>query len=277
MSRFNILRSALRGTILTAAIFSVAACTSNGSGGIGASGGGSEPSGPGPSATSLQLGVTGDNGTTQTLGIAALTDPILGTTGLLGGGGGGLIGGILPGDMLTPLSSQLAPVANQVATALPLSTVTDSVPGLGVIGGGGLINDLIQQDPLNDLIGTSGLIAGVIGNGNDGLLGDIIPAGTVPSLPLPSLTGTLTGLTSGVPLGAVTSILTQKSNLIGSLTSALPIDAGNQANGLSNVTGLTDTLTTIVNSTPLGNATGTATNLVDPSILTGLTSQITGN
>ena len=264
MSKFKI----LRGALLTAAVFSVAACTTDGTAGIGGSGSGT--------TASPQLGITGSGGTTKTLGVASLTDPILGTTGLVGGGSSGLVGGVLPSSALAPLSSQLAPITNQIASALPLSTVADAVPGLGVSGPGGLTTDLIGQDPLTGVVGTDGLIAGVVGGGNDGVLGNIIPAGTVPTLPLPS-TDSLTSLTSGTPIGGLTSGLTSSSNPVSTLTSTHPIDTDNPAGSLTNVAGLTNTLTTALSSTSPTDLVGTVTNLVNPSKLTGLTSTLTGN
>lgn len=262
----------LRGALLAAAVLSVSACTTDGTTGIGGSDG---SGGSGSTASTPQLGITGSGGTTQALGVASLTDPILGTTGLVGGGTNGLVGGVLPSGALAPLSSQLAPVANQIASALPLSTISNSVPGLGVSGPGGLTSDLIGQDPLTGIVGTDGLIAGVVGGGNDGVLGNIIPAGTVPSLPLPS-TGSLSGLTAGTPLNGLTSGLTSSSDPLSALTSALPINASNPTSSLTDLAGLTNTLTTAVSSTSPTDLVGTVTGLANPSKLTGLTGTLTG-
>lgn len=266
MSKFYI----LRGALLAAAVFSVSACTTDGVAGIGGAGG------SGTTASTPQLGLTGSGGATQALGVASLTDPILGTTGLVGGGGGGLVGSVLPSDALAPLSSQLAPLSAQVASALPLSTVSDAVPSLGVTGSGGLTSDLLGQDPLTGVVGTDGLIANVVGGGDSGALGNIIPAGTVPTLPLPS-TGSLTSLTTGTPLDGLTSGLTSSSDPVSTLTSTLPINASNPTGSLTDIAGLTNTLTTAVSSTSPTDLVGTVTSLADPSKLTGLTSTLTGN
>lgn len=262
----------LRGALLAAAVFSVSACTTDGTSSIGGSG---SSGGSGSTASSPQLGVTGNGGTTQALGVASLTDPILGTTGLVGGGTGGLVGGVLPSGALAPLSSQLAPVTDQIASALPLSTISDSIPGLGVSGPGGLTSDLLGQDPLTGIVGTDGLIAGVVGGGNDGVLGNIIPAGTVPSLPLPS-TDSLSGLTAGTPLNGLTSGLTSSSDPLSTLTSTLPIDTSSPTSGLTNLSGTVNTLTSALSSTSPTDLVGTVTGLANPSTLTGLTSTLTG-
>ena len=260
MSKFYILRGAL---LLSAAI-SLTACVSDASGtaGLGGSGG----SNPG-TLSSLQLGATGDGGVTQAAGISSLTDPILGTTGVLGGGDGGLVGGIIPSGTLDPLSSQLAPVSDQIASALPLSTVTDALPSLGATGTGGLTSDLLGQDPLTSVVGTDGLIASVTGGGNDGTLGNVVPPDTLP-------TSSLTSLTSGTPLDGLTSGLTSSSDPVGTLTSLVPVSTTDPTSSLTDLSGLTNTLTTAVSSTSPTDLTNTVTSLADPSTLTNLTSQL---
>lgn len=205
MQQLKSLRNVL---LATSALVLLAACASDGSGSsLGGGGGASSSSVP-------QLGVTGTGGATSALGVSALTDPILGTGGVLGGGSNGQLGSAIPADQLKPISSQLAPVAAQIASALPLSTVTSQIPDLGVTGTGGLLQDLAGQDPLTAVIGTDGVVGTLVGGGNSGALGNVVPAGSVPSLP--GLPGGLPTGSSGLPLGDPTAVVTA---LAGGLTS----------------------------------------------------------
>ena len=78
------------------AMLLAAACSSDGSSTLGGGGGGG---GGGSSSTVTALGVTGEGGVTDTLGLASVTDPLLGTEGVLGGGDEGLVGGQLPPEL----------------------------------------------------------------------------------------------------------------------------------------------------------------------------------
>ncbi|MDR3498773.1 MAG: hypothetical protein P4L72_06060 [Parvibaculum sp.] len=211
MQQLKSLRNVL---LATSALVLLAACASDGTGSSLGGGG----SGGGASSSSVpQLGVTGTGGATSALGVSALTDPILGTGGVLGGGSNGELGSQIPADQLKPLSSQLAPVAAQIASALPLSTVTSQLPDLGVAGTGGLLDDVAGQDPLTGIVGTNGVVGTLVGGGNSGALGNVVPAGSVPSLPgLPG--GLPSGLPSGLALpgGDPTAVIT---SLAGGLTS----------------------------------------------------------
>lgn len=230
----------------TSAAALLAGCASDGNSGSGSSGGGS-------SSTAVpQLGLTGDGGATQALGVSSLTDPILGTTGVLGGGSDGQVGGAIPASALAPLSSVLEPVVDQVAAAVPLDTVTSQIPALGVDGSGGLVADLTGQDPLTGVVGSDGLVGSLLGGGNSGALGDVIPAGTIPSLPTGSdptaaLTGavsTVTGALSGAAGGGLPSLPTTGTPL-DSVTSAL----GGLSGGASDPTGaLTGAVATVTNT-----------------------------
>ncbi len=249
-------RSARNLLLATSAMVLLAACvTDSGSSSSGGSGGG----GSTPSSVP-QVGLTGTGGTTEALGVAALTDPILGTDGALGGGGTGLLGSAIPADQLAPLSSALDPVVTQVASALPLDTVTSQIPALGVDGSGGVVQDLTGQDPLTDVIGTTGVLGTVTGGGNGVALGDIIPAGTVPSLPtgsLPSIQG-LSSITSGDPAATITNTLDTATALVTGATGG----ASSGGDPLAPVTGALDTVTSTVTgatggaSSPLAPVTG---------------------
>ena len=227
------------------AMLLVAACSSDGSsfaGSGGGGGGGAEPV--------AALGVTGEGGISETLGVAALTDPLLGTEGVLGGGGEGMIGGELPPELqdgLAPLADGLAPVVDTASESLPLGMITEQVPSLGIAGEGGLVEDLSGQDPLTMLLGGNGTVPLLVGGGNDGALGDIVPKGAVPGLPggdggAPGLDGLpLVGdlLGGGLPGGDGADPLAPVTDLIGGGLPGLPGgDGGNSASPLDPVTDL---------------------------------------
>lgn len=253
----QILKSMRNVLFATSAMVLLAACASDGvSGGTGGGGGG----GGGTTAVP-ELGITGTGGVTDALGLAALTDPILGTDGVLGGGGDGQIGGQIPVDQLDPLSSQLEPVAAQIAGALPLDTLTGQIPALGVDGTGGLVADLTGQDLLTPVVGSTGLVGSLLTGGNDGALGDVIPDGTIPALPgadglpaLPDLSGgglpTLPGLGEGglpalpgLPSGGGDSPLAPVTDALDTVTTTLIGATGGDTSPLAPVTGVVDTVT----------------------------------
>tara|TARA_R110002110_G_scaffold12692_47_gene60456 strand:+ start:308 stop:1123 length:816 start_codon:yes stop_codon:yes gene_type:complete len=182
-------------------MFLAAACTTeeaafNGSGG-GSGGGGASPS---PLAVTT-LGVTGEDGASEKLGVAALTDPLLGTEGLLGGGDEGLIGGQVPAEMtgnIEPATDGLKEASAAVNENVPLAMVTEQVPSLGIAGEDGLVYDIAGQDPAGMVLGGTGTIPALVGGGNDGALGDAVPEGSVPGLP---------DAGGGDPLATVTDLL----------------------------------------------------------------------
>ncbi len=157
------------------------ACSSGDS----AFGGGSGGGGGGTPSSVTTLGVTGEGGTTEKLGLAGLTDPLLGTEGVLGGGDEGLIGGQVPDELaegLAPVSDGLEPVMTAL-DQVPLEMVTEQIPALGISGEGGLGEDLIGQDLTGMLLGETGTVPATLAGGNDGALGNLIPEGAIPGLP----------------------------------------------------------------------------------------------
>ncbi|MDO9127314.1 MAG: hypothetical protein Q7U42_10645 [Parvibaculum sp.] len=187
-----------KAAVAIGAMLLVAACNSDGS----AFGGGPGGGGGGGTSSITSLGVTGEGGMTEKLGLAALTDPLLGTEGVLGGGGDGAVGGQLPPeltDALAPLTDGLAPVVDTLAENLPLGMITDQIPALGVAGEDGLVYDIAGQDPVGMLLGSNGTVPMLVGGGNDGALGDIVPEGAIPGLP--------GGGDGGDPLAPITDLL----------------------------------------------------------------------
>lgn len=247
----------VQGLMVASAVAMLAACSSDGSSSLGGSGpGGGGGGGLLTTLSTPQLGITGDGGATDAIGLAALTDPILGTDGLLGGGSDGEIGGKIPAGALEPLSSQLAPIADQIAGALPLGMVTGQLPTLGVDGKGGLVQDITGQDLLTGIVGSTGVVGGLLGGGNAGQLGDIVPPGTIPALPGISDGGggPLAALTSAIPGGGNADVLGQ----------------------LQNLPGLTQTLVGGAAASDPQKLLGTVTGVVtDPGALTGVLSQLT--
>lgn len=156
----------------------LAGCWTDGNGG---SGGGSGGGGTVSTLSIPQQGVTGEGGVTDVLGVSALVDPLLGTDGALGGGGEGRIGGVLPTEQLAPLSEALAPVVDPLAAAIPYSTLQSTLPPLGATGEGGLVDDLLGQDPVGPALGTNGLIGAVASGGSGAPLGAVVPEGAVPT------------------------------------------------------------------------------------------------
>jgi hypothetical protein len=277
MQHLKTLRNML---LATSAMALLAACASDSSGSsLGGGGGG------GASTSSVpQLGVTGAGGATSALGVSALTDPILGTDGVLGGGGNGELGGQIPADQLTPISSQLAPVSEQVASALPLSTVTSQVPQLGVTGDGGLLDDVAGQDPLSDIVGTTGVVGSTLAGGNGGALGDIVPAGSVPSLPgLPGgdpteiVTSLVGGLSNGSAQAGLTNVVgsltTDPAGTAQSLVSTATGVLGSAGSTGDPVAGLTNTIGSVLPASVSGPVNGAVTQV--STALEPVTSQVT--
>ncbi|PKQ09855.1 MAG: hypothetical protein CVT73_00510 [Alphaproteobacteria bacterium HGW-Alphaproteobacteria-12] len=197
-----------RTALAAGAMLLAAACTTdqaafNGSGGGG--GGGGSPS---PLAVTT-LGVTGEGGVTEKLGVAALTDPLLGTEGVLGGGDEGLIGGQVPAEItgnIEPVRDGLEEASAAINENLPLGMVTEQVPSLGIAGEDGLVYDIAGQDPAGMVLGGTGTIPALVGGGNEGALGDAVPEGAVPGLPdaggsdpLATVTDLLGGGLPGLP------------------------------------------------------------------------------
>jgi hypothetical protein len=150
--------------------------------------------------------------------------------------------------VLDPLSSALAPVTGQLADAIPLDTITSQLPALGVDGSGGLVQDLVGQDVLTGVVGSDGVVGTLLGGGNSGVIGGVVPPGTLPSLPTGSdPTQAVTGLAStvtdalggagsgglpstGTPLDLTTGAV---SGVLGSVTNPATLtSATNSASGL---------------------------------------------
>lgn len=210
------MKKAMRLVAIAGAVSLLAACVDTSTPILG-SGGGGGGGGGGTTTSPVSLGVTGEGGTTTDLGLASLTDPLLGTTGLLGGGADGQLGGALPAELTQPLAEGLSPVVDTLASSLPLDMVTDQIPALGVTQDGGLLSDVLGQDPVGPLLGNDGTVVALLGGGNDGALGDLtggglpgLPGGGGGSDPLAPITDLLGGGLPGGddnPLAPVTDLL----------------------------------------------------------------------
>jgi len=259
----------LKAAVAIGAMLIATACSSDGSSTLGGGGGGG-----GTPSTVTALGVTGEGGVTEALGLSELTDPLLGTEGVLGGGGEGAIGGLLPDELvsaLEPLASGLAPVTDALGQ-VPLGMITGQLPALGISGEGGLGEDLLGQDLTGMLLGETGTVPALLAGGEEGALGALIPQGALPGLPggdggdpLAPITdllgGGLPGGDGGDPLAPVTDLL---GGLAGGELPGLPGGGGDDplapvtdilggAGGLG-VTGDGGLLADLAGSDPLGSA-----------------------
>lgn len=260
----------LKTAVAIGAMLVVTACSSDGSSTLGGGGGGG-----GTPSTVTALGVTGEGGVTEALGLSELTDPLLGTEGVLGGGGEGAVGGQLPEELvsaLEPLAEGLAPVTDALGQ-IPLGTITEQLPALGVSGEGGVGEDLLGQDLTGMLLGETGTVPALLAGGEEGALGALIPEGALPGLPggdsggdpLAPITdllgGGLPGGDGGDPLAPVTDLL---GGLAGGELPGLPGGGGDDplapvtdllggAGGLG-VTGDGGLLADLSGSDPLGSA-----------------------
>ena len=140
------------------------------------------------------LGITGSSGVVSNLLGVDLVGGALDT--LLGSNNGvsNLLGSPegSPSEGLVP---ELLASINGDASAQPLGD------GLGIAGSGGLVTDLIGTDVVGALLGGQGTVATSIAGGNDGLLGSVLGASSVPllgevgsALPLDTVTTTLATL-----------------------------------------------------------------------------------
>ena len=172
------MKKALLGCIAIAAM-ALAGCVDSSTPILGSGGGGG---GGGSSTTGIDLGVTDTGGAGNDLALQGITDPLLGTGGLLGGGNDGALGQLLPSTVMDPLANGLSTITTPLADALPIDQINSSLPALGVAGDGGLLADVLGQDPVGPLIGTNGTLVALLGGGNDGALGDLTGGG-LPGLP----------------------------------------------------------------------------------------------
>ncbi|MEX0839709.1 MAG: hypothetical protein WD034_09255 [Parvibaculum sp.] len=145
-----------------------------------------------PDAEVTGLGLAGDGGLVADLTGADMLGGLLDSNGVVGasiaGGDDGLMGALLNSQAAYP---PLAPVAGPLAAALPSSALEDplsSLPVLGISGSDGLVADLAGTDIVGNLVGTSA----PAGGGNEGLLGNLVPAGD--AAPLAPVGDAVTGV-----------------------------------------------------------------------------------
>lgn len=203
-----------------------------------------------PNAEIVGLGITGEGGIVADLTGADLLGGLLDDGGLVGasiaGGNDGLLGALLNEQAANP---PLAPVAGPLAGALPLSILAGALaglPALGVTGGGGLVADLVGTDLGGGLLGSNT----PVGGGNDGLLGDLVPAGNAQLAPLgDALTGTLNVIAGNEP-----SPLAGLGGQLG----ALPVLDGILGDGAGSLGGVLSPVTGVLGGAPAapGGASG---------------------
>lgn len=198
------------------------------------------------------LGIAGEGGLVADLTGADMFGGLLSNDGLLGasiaGGNDGLLGALLNGQAANP---PLAPVAGPLAAALPMSTLTETLsglPALGLTGDGGLVGDLVGTDVGGALLGSNT----PAGGGNDGLLGDLLPAGSAPLAPAgDALTGTLNVIAGNEPSPLAG---------LGDQLSVLPVLDGVLGNGAGSLSGALSPVTGVLGGAPAtgGTSSGAA-------------------
>lgn len=121
------------------------------------------------------LGVAGSNGLVTDLIGTDVVGALLGNQGTvavsIAGGNDGLLG--------SALNSSNTPLLGDVGAALPMDTITATLatlPQLGISGAGGLEGDLLGTSLVGNVLGTQNLL----GSGNSGALGSLVPAGNPP-------------------------------------------------------------------------------------------------
>ncbi len=206
------------------------------------------------------FGVTGTSGLSQDLlGTDALS-PLIGTSGVIpdniSGGSDNLLGTLLqdsgPQSLITDALSQV-----------PLETVSNilnQAPQLGVLGDGGLAEDLLGEHPTGSLIGTDQGVGFLLSGGNDGAVGSVLntqspplaPVGQISTDVLNSLAGNnepllgdiAGGVPGGIPSGDLTGTVT---GLLDSVTGGAPVGGGLPVGDLGGtVGGVVETVTGVV-------------------------------
>ncbi len=214
-------------------------------------------------------GVTGNGGLSQDLLGSDVIGPLLGNSGVISdnisGGNDHLLGALLQDN------GPQSPVQN-LLPAVPTETVGNllsQAPALGVLGTGGLAEDVLGPHPDGNLIGTDSGVGAVLGSGNDGTLGSVLATESPPAAPvgetstglLNSLAGNnepvLGDVAGNVPGGSTGDLAGTLTELVASVTEgSLPGgnlpggDIGNTVGELLNLEsgGVVETVTGAVES-----------------------------
>lgn len=182
-------------------------------------------SAPGSSAVGgMQLGLAGEGGATEEMLGVDLVTPLLGG-GLIGGTLGGGSDGTLAGNV--PEGGALPPEASEPLVS-GLAQIESQAPPLGISGDAGLGDDLFGHDITGMLVGTEdGLVPNLLAGGNDGQLGDVVPAGSAPLAPVGDV---LAGVVEGAQANPSDGNLNALEPIVGPLVLGL-LGAGGEGEG----------------------------------------------
>lgn len=218
-----------------------------------------------PGAEITGLGIFGSGGLVADLTDTDLLGGALDTSGVLGaslaGGNDGLLGSILDTQGFgAPLASLTRPLTAALPGGeLPLNTLTDGlsrVPALGLTDSGGLVADLIGVDLVGNLVGTNNLLGG----GNGGALGNLVPMSEPPLGAIGDVATGVLGIVSGgksSPLaGALEPAMPSLGALLGGLNSTVGGVAAPAQQALGSAPVLGDLLGTSAMSAPGGGQGG---------------------
>lgn len=126
------------------------------------------------------VGLTGTGGLSQDLLGSDVVGPLLGNSGVISdnisGGSDTLLGTLLQENgPQTPVQNVLPTVPTEVVGA-----ALNQVPGLGVLGSGGLTEDVLGPHPDGNLISTESGAGRVLGTGSDGTFGSTLNTDSPP-------------------------------------------------------------------------------------------------
>lgn len=224
-----------------------------------------------PDAEVVGLGILGEGGLLADLAGTDFLGGTLDTGGVLtasiAGGNDGLLGALLDGRIGDP---PLAPVAGPVAAALSASALDGALaqlPALGLTGSDGLIADLTGSDLAGNLLGPDT----PLGGGNDGQLGDIVPAGEPPLGYVGDLTNGLLNIVAGNETSPTGSVLAP----------AVPVLENILGTGASAIGDLAAPVTGALGSVPVvggvvGGPPSAAPDTGTPSAASGILAPVTG-
>lgn len=231
-----------------------------------------------PDAEVVGLGILGEGGLLADLAGTDFLGGTLDTSGVLtasiAGGNDGLLGVLLDGRIG---DLPLAPVTDPVVAALPSSALDGALaqlPALGLTGSDGLIADLTGSDFAGNLLGPET----PLGGGNNGQLGDIVPAGEPPLGYVGDLTNGLLNIAAGNDPSPADSLLAPAvpvlENILGTGASIVGDVAAPVTGALGSVPIVGGVVGAPSSTAPATGASSTASGILAP--VTGLVGGLAG-
>ncbi|MGX1196774.1 hypothetical protein [Parvibaculum sp. MBR-TMA-1.3b-4.2] len=223
------------------------------------------------------LGLTGEGGVVADLLGSDVGGDLLGGQGLIAsniaGGNDGLLSSVL-GD--NPTKGLLAPATDN----LPLGQLTTALAGqasLGITGQSGLVADLLGSDLTAGVLPSGGVVGGLLGGGDAGVLGNALPEGQAP---LGAVGNTVSGVLGAVagnssPVGdGLNTVLTPVSDALGSVPVIGDVLGGLTGQGGTGLPVSGDPVSAINNVlSPVTGGSTSGTNALSP--VTGALSPVT--